>query len=83
MGGFAHLLIYEDLDCHQKLISSSMYYPGPLHKISLQSIYNLMSNVAYKETDMYRQTNATENITSFVKEVIIKNIYKSKDMKIV
>ena len=31
---FAHLLILEYPDCHQILISSSLYYPGPLHKIS-------------------------------------------------
>ena len=31
---FAHLLILEYSDQHQNLISSSLYYPGPLHKIS-------------------------------------------------
>ena len=30
---FAHLLILEYPDHHQNLISSSLYYPGPLHKI--------------------------------------------------
>ena len=29
---FAHLLILEYSDQHQNLISSSLYYPGPLHK---------------------------------------------------
>ena len=52
---FAHLLILEDLDQHQNLMSSSLYYPGPLHKISSQSIRNILSNVVYKQTD--RQTN--------------------------
>ena len=37
---FAHLLILEYPDHHQNLISSSLYYPGPLHKISSQSIHN-------------------------------------------
>ena len=36
----AHLLILEYSDHHQNLISSSLYYPGPLHKISLQSVHN-------------------------------------------
>ena len=63
---FVHLvqlLIFEDPDHHQNLISSSLYHPGPLHKISSQSVYNLLSNVVHKQTD--RQTNATKNITSF------------------
>ena len=30
---FAHLLILEYSDEDQNLISSSLYYPGPLHKI--------------------------------------------------
>ena len=29
---FAHILILEYPDHHQNLISSSLYYPGPLHK---------------------------------------------------
>ena len=32
---FAHLLILEYSDHHQNLIRSSLYYPGPLRKISL------------------------------------------------
>ena len=51
---FLILLIQEDLDCHQNLISSSLCYPGSLQKISLQSIYSL-SNVTYNQTD--RHTN--------------------------
>ena len=39
---FAHLLILEYLDHHQNLISSLLYYPGPLHKISYKSIYNFL-----------------------------------------
>ena len=48
---FAHLLIKEDPDCHQNLISSSLYYPRPLQKISLEYIHNFLSNVAYKQTN--------------------------------
>ena len=50
----AHLLIIEDLDYHQNLISSSLYYPEHLHKISSQSIHKCLSNVVHKQTD--RQT---------------------------
>ena len=72
---FAHLLILEYPDHHQNLISSSLYYPGPLHKISSQSVYNFLSNVVHRQTDKRtnRQTNATKNITSFAKEVITTN----------
>ena len=47
----AHLLILEHLVHHQNLISSSLYYPGPLHKISSQSIHNFLSNVVHKLTN--------------------------------
>ena len=60
---FAHLLILKYSDHHHNLISSSVYYPGPLHTISSQSVHNLLSNVVHQKTD--RQTNATKNITSF------------------
>ena len=52
---FAHLLILEYPDHHQNLISSSLYYPGPFHKISSQSVHKLLSNVVHRQTD--RQTN--------------------------
>ena len=48
---FAHLLILEYPDHHQNLISSSLYYPGPLHKISSQSVYDFLSNVVHRQTD--------------------------------
>ena len=48
---FAHLLILEYPDHHQNLISSSLYYPGPLHKISSQSVHNFLSNVVHKQTN--------------------------------
>ena len=46
---FAHLLLQEDLDCNYDLISSSFHYLEPFNKISLQSIYNFLSNIAYTE----------------------------------
>ena len=64
---FAHLLILQYPDHHQNLISSYLYYSGPVHKISSQSVHNFLSNVVHRQTN--RQTNATKNITSFAKEV--------------
>ena len=52
---FAHLLILEDPEHHQNVISSSLYYPEPLHKIPSQFIHNFLSNVVHKQTD--RRTN--------------------------
>ena len=68
---FAHVLILEYPDHHQYLISSSLYYPGPRHKISSQSVHNFWNNVVHRQTDRQtnKQTNATKNITSFAKEV--------------
>ena len=68
---FAHLLILQYPDHHQNLISSYLYYSGPVHKISSQSVHNFLSNVVHRQTDRQtdRQTNATKNITSFAKEV--------------
>ena len=66
---FAHLLILKYPDHHQTLISSSLYYSGPVHKISSQSVHNFLINVVHRQTD--KQTNATKNITFFAKEVII------------
>ena len=59
---FTHLLILEDPYHHQNLISSSLYHPRPLGKISAQSVHKFLNNV-YKQTD--RHTNYTKNITSF------------------
>ena len=69
---FAHLLILKYPEHHQNLISSSLYYPGRLHKISYQSVHNFLSNVVHRQTDR-QTTNATKNITSFAKEVKIMN----------
>ena len=69
---YAHLLILEYSDHQQNLISSSLYYPGALRKISSQSVHTFLSNV-YSQTD--RQTNTTKNITSFVQEVKIAMSY--------
>ena len=48
---FAHLLILGYSDHHQNLIISSLYYPGSLLKISLQSVYHFLSNVVHRQTD--------------------------------
>ena len=48
---FAHLLILEYPDHHQNLISSALYYPGPLNKISSQSVCNFLSNVVHRQTN--------------------------------
>ena len=68
---FAHLLILQYPDHHQNLISSYLYYSGPVHKISSQSVHNFLSNVVHRQTNRQtdKVTNATKNITSFAKEV--------------
>ena len=70
---FAHLLILQYPDHHQNLINSSLYYSGPLHKISSQSVHNFLSNVVHRQTDKQtdKLTNAIKNITYFAKEVMI------------
>ena len=52
---FAHLLILQYPDHHQNLISSSLYYSGPVHKISSQSIHNFLSNVVHRQTNQRYQ----------------------------
>ena len=47
----AHLLILEDLDHHQNLISSSLYHSRSLHLISFKSVHNFLSNVVHKQTN--------------------------------
>ena len=77
---FAHLLILQYPDHHQNLISSYLYYSGPVHKISSQSVHNFLSNVVHRQTNKQtdrqtdKLTNATENITSFAKEVTTSNV---------
>ena len=68
---FAHLLILQYPDHHQNLISSYLYYSGPVHKISSQSVHNFLSNVVHRQTNRQtdKLTSATKNITSFAKEV--------------
>ena len=56
---FAHLLILQYPDHHQNLISSSLYYSGPVHKISSQSVHNFLSNVVHRQTN--KQTNRQTN----------------------
>ena len=80
---FAHLLILQYPYHHQNLISSSLYYSGPIHKISSQSVHNFVSNVVHRQTNKQtdrqtnKLTNATKNITSFTKEVI-RGIFENK-----
>ena len=76
---FAHLLILQYPDHHQNLISSSLYYSGPVHKISSQSVHNFLSNVVHRQTNKQtdKLTNATKNITSFAKEVKMNNRNKN------
>ena len=57
---FVHLLILEDPDHHQNLISSLLYHPGPLHEISLQFIFNVLSNVTDKSRLPKRLDEALE-----------------------
>ena len=53
---FVHLLIFVYPNHHQNLISSPLYYPGPLHKISSQSVHNFWVMLSIdKQTD--KQTN--------------------------
>ena len=56
---FAHLLILQYPDHHQNLISSYLYYSGPVHKISSQSVHNFLSNVVHRQTN--RQTDKQTN----------------------
>ena len=56
---FAYLLILQYPDHHQNLISSSLYYSGPVHKISSQSVHNFLSNVVHRQTN--KQTNRQTN----------------------
>ena len=58
-GFFVHLLILQYPDHHQNLISSSLYYSGPVHKISSQSVHNFLSNVVHRQTN--KQTNRQTN----------------------
>ena len=52
---FTHLLILEYRSHHQNLISSSLYYPEPLHKISSKSVHIFLSNIVHRQTN--RQTD--------------------------
>ena len=55
-----------DPDCHKNLITCSYYHPKLLHKVSLQSIYNFLSNVAKRQTDThYREHNLEGDIKSY------------------
>ena len=60
---FAHLLILQYPDHHQNLISSSLCYSGPHHKISSQSVHSFVSNVVHRQTNRQRdrQTDRQTN----------------------
>ena len=59
---FAHLLILQYPDHHQNLISSSLYYSGPVHRISSQSVHNFLSYVVHTQTNKTnKQTNRQTN----------------------
>ena len=48
------LLIYSSYNTQittTNLISSSLYYSGPVHEISSQSVHNFLSNVVHRQTD--------------------------------
>ena len=62
---FAHLPI-SNPDRNQNLLMSLLCHLELLHKIPLQSVHNLVSNVAYKQAS--RQTNKParlKTVTSF------------------
>ena len=46
------LLIYSSYNTQidRNVISSSLYYSGPRHKISSQSVHNFLSNVVHRQT---------------------------------
>ena len=54
-----------------KMLCSSFYHPGTLHKISLQSVRNCFEQCCLRSNKTDKQTNTIENITSFAKEVKI------------
>ena len=64
---FAHLFILKDSDCLQNLIICSFDHLRPLNQISLQSVYNLASNVVHRQTN--KQAKATKSVPFFAKEV--------------
>ena len=70
---FAHLLILEYLDHHQNLISSLLYYQGPLHKLSSQFIHTFLSNVVHKQTN--RQTHKPKLPKTLTWRKCVRNIF--------
>ena len=62
---FAYLLILEYLDHLQNLISSSLYYPGPLHKIHPNPFITFWVMLPTN-----RQTNATKKHNLLCQEVL-------------
>ena len=50
-------------------ITSSLFHPRPINKISLQSVHNFLNNVCRKQTD--RQINSTKTSHLFAKDAIM------------
>ena len=48
---FDNLVILEDFNQQQNVISSSLYHPGAVHKISSKSFPKFLSNVVHKQMD--------------------------------
>ena len=57
---FASLHILEYPDHHQNLINSLLCYPGPLDKISSQSVHNFLSNVVHRQTDRQKHSESAD-----------------------
>ena len=70
----AHLLILEYSDHQQNLISSSLYYRGPLHNISSQSVHNFLSNVVHRQTDKIDKPTLLKTATEVMKLLTDKQI---------
>ena len=66
------------------LISSSLYYSGPVHKMSSQSVHNFLSYVVHRQTNRQtdRQTNQRyQKHNLLAKEVINTRHYRLIDTK--
>ena len=59
------------LDCYHNLIICSFYHLGPLHKIPLQFIIDILVNAANRQKD--KQTNTTVNIICLFKSKSLSN----------
>ena len=53
-----------DPDHHQNLIICFFYHPELLHKISLQSVHNVVNNAANRQTDVAEKMISLSEIIS-------------------